>query len=77
MKNKAHVINELNEFSSSEIKPCPFCGVEPAVLFWSKNSDGYQEFTLMCENDKCPMAEVSTDISCNVKELIEVWNTRK
>lgn len=52
-----------------ELKPCPFCGTNNAVL--RHNKDGFS--FVLCEKDGC---YVRTDGHLNDTAAVEAWNRR-
>lgn len=55
----------------AELLPCPFCGVEPSVIY----DDARKWFYVACVNDDCPII-VQGMWHTNMDEAIEEWNTR-
>ena len=68
-------IDDHDKIVKKKLKPCPFCGKVPELVPWGMNK-GVYEFCLMCDNNDCPLEEVCSDISDNVIDLIDKWNTR-
>ena len=67
---------------SEALKPCPFCGSDPAV-FEKPKSHFYQHvhtieygYTIECRNELC-MVKPTTEWYITKEAVIAAWNTRK
>jgi len=58
----------------SELKPCPFCGVE-GRLIKGKTAYGLQTFRVSCSNHKCAVSAHTVDFTSK-KAAIAAWNER-
>ena len=75
----------LEFLENVEFAPCPWCGGQPTVYFGDPGAPypgGY--YGIACENESCPMSEVNVDKKAyavdeleTVKDLVDIWNTRK
>jgi len=58
----------------SELKPCPFCGVEGRLLE-DKTAIGLQAFRVSCSNHKCAVSAYTVNFTSK-KAAIAAWNER-
>ena len=69
---------------STKLKPCPFCGREPALQVdkrypkWTKDSampvDGY---TVICNTRECPIYHADNTWFFRKEDAVIAWNERK
>lgn len=55
---------------SVELKPCPFCGVEPVL-----SSDYFRRYDVRCLNADCKIMP-ATSVYLTPEDAAEVWNRR-
>lgn len=58
---------------NSDLKPCPFCGVLPAVDHWFNTKK--MMYQVRCMNDKCRI-KPWTDYHCARSVVVREWNRR-
>lgn len=58
---------------NEELKPCPFCGREPKIEYWSSGGTMYM---IKCNNPDCPVPVVSYPVGRDFDEVLADWNWR-
>lgn len=55
------------------LKPCPFCGVRPAINTWHEGEKTM--YIVECENDACAIKPM-TDYHVSLNIIVQEWNRR-
>jgi hypothetical protein len=56
------------------LEPCPFCGSSAKLFDWEHDTHG-TVYSVTCENEECPIAELYADRPTEA-QAIAAWNTR-
>lgn len=75
----AYILDDENKLP--EMKPCPFCGKEPALQVDKRYPrtggvfpvDGY---SVVCNTFSCPIYHADNTYFAKAETAIEAWNTR-
>ena len=72
-------IHNVNSFPLEDLLPCPFCGMLPQI--YGIKNDGFEIFTIRCENSQCSAVGDCEKCYCWIEEsskksAIKRWNTR-
>lgn len=56
------------------LKPCPFCGNKPRILFFN-NDVTIRKYNVGCNATLCPV-KPTTRLFATVDEAVDAWNIR-
>lgn len=65
---------ERDSSESKELKPCPFCGGEAALMKDEPDNRYCDEYRIMCFSGECGVAP--DHVFENKHEAVKAWNTR-
>ena len=57
----------------SELKPCPFCGMDVELKHYKANADWWY---VVCNHCKIAIDPLFWNFDRTKKEIIEIWNKR-